>query len=609
MAGKIAKAAETAPVAAGGRSTLQQYIKKMEGEIAKALPSVITPERFTRIVLSAVSTNPKLAECTPQSFMGAMMTGAQLGMECNTPLGQAYLIPRWNGKKGVNECSFQLGYKGMIDMAYRSGEVSTIAAHVVYENDEFEYELGLEPVLKHKPAKSNRGDPAYVYATFHTKDGGYGFEVMSMEDVREHARKFSDAVKNGKFSPWTTNFEEMAKKGLALDTPIPTPHGWTTMDDLKVGDSVYDMNGKKTKVVAVSDVKNFPCYRITFSDGESIVCDDEHRWVASVGKNAARDIKTVGWVTYTVNELFDFKSSGKAVVVPVTPCIDGECSDALVDPWMLGYWLGNGSSWHGVVTCDTKDKLEILTAINASGYKVGAVKKDPRSNAVSISVLGLKAVLETEGVLRNKHIPAKYLRAAVSYRAALLRGLMDSDGCIEKSRGRAKFCTTNEDFAMSVRELVNSLGEQAHITRSKAFGFGKATMLYTVEWFPRKSVPVTLTRKVTNLRRHKLPAYRSIKAIEKIESVPTKCIAVSSPTKTYLAGPNMVPTHNTVLKRVLKYAPMKTDFARALATDETVKNTISANMFDEPAEYIDITEMNEEPMEDVTEAGDQSGNP
>ena len=212
MAGKIAKAAETAPVVASGKATLQQYIKKMEGEIAKALPSVITPERFTRIVLSAVSANPKLAECTPQSFLGAMMQGAQMGVECNTPLGHAYLIPRWNGKKGVNECQFQLGYKGLIDLAYRGGEVSTVGAHVVYANDDFEYELGLNPVLRHKPAKSNRGTPEFVYATFHTKSGGYGFEVMSMEDVREHARKFSDAVKNGKFSPWTTNFEEMAKK-------------------------------------------------------------------------------------------------------------------------------------------------------------------------------------------------------------------------------------------------------------------------------------------------------------------------------------------------------------------------------------------------------------
>ena len=212
MAGTIAKAAETAPVNGGGKKTLQQVIKSMEGQIAKALPSVITPERFTRIVLSAVSANPKLAECSPMSFLGAMMTSAQLGMEVNTPLGQAYLIPRWNSKKNCTECQFQLGYKGMIELAYRSGEVSTVSAHVVYENDAFEYELGLEPVLKHKPAMGERGAPIYVYATFCTKDGGYGFECMSMEDVRKHAAKFSDAYKKGYSSPWTTNFEEMAKK-------------------------------------------------------------------------------------------------------------------------------------------------------------------------------------------------------------------------------------------------------------------------------------------------------------------------------------------------------------------------------------------------------------
>ena len=186
---------------------MQDYIKKMQGEIAKALPSVLTPERFTRITLSALSTNAKLAETTPQSFLGAMMTAAQLGLEPNTPLGQAYLIPYRN--HGVLECQFQLGYKGLIDLAYRSGEVSTIQAHVVYENDEFEYELGLEPKLRHVPAKSDRGDPVFFYAVFRTKDGGYGFDVMSVDDVRAHARKYSKAFSNG---PWQTNFEEMAKK-------------------------------------------------------------------------------------------------------------------------------------------------------------------------------------------------------------------------------------------------------------------------------------------------------------------------------------------------------------------------------------------------------------
>ena len=193
------------------KPSMQQYIKQMENEIKKALPAVITPERFTRIVLSALSTNPKLAETTPQSFLGAMMTAAQLGVEPNTPLGQAYLIPFYNSKNKVQECQFQLGYKGLIDLAYRSGEVVIIQAQVAYENDEFVYSFGLEPELKHVPAKSGRGEPTHVYAMFRTKDGGYGFEVMSMEDVRAHAQKYSQAF-NSSYSPWKSNFEEMAKK-------------------------------------------------------------------------------------------------------------------------------------------------------------------------------------------------------------------------------------------------------------------------------------------------------------------------------------------------------------------------------------------------------------
>ena len=206
MEGAIQKA-QVAQMSKGKPHTMQDYIKRMQGEIAKALPSVITPERFTRITLSALSSNQALQQCTPQSFLGAMMTAAQLGMEPNTPLGQAYLVPFRN--HGKMECQFQLGYKGLIDLAYRSGEVSTIQAHTVYENDDFEYELGLEPKLHHVPAKSNRGNPSYFYAVFRTKDGGYGFEVMSVEDIRAHAQKFSKAYNNG---PWQSNFEEMAKK-------------------------------------------------------------------------------------------------------------------------------------------------------------------------------------------------------------------------------------------------------------------------------------------------------------------------------------------------------------------------------------------------------------
>lgn len=188
-----------------GKKTMQQYIKSMEGEIKKALPSVITPERFTRMVLSAISVNPKLASCTPQSFLGAMMSAAQLGLEPNSPLGQSYIIPYGN------QVQFQIGYKGLIDLAYRSGEVELVQAHIVYANDTFECEFGLEPKLVHKPADSDRGEPVKVYAMFKTKSGGYGFEVMSMDDVKKHAEKYSQAYKNSS-SPWKSNFEEMAKK-------------------------------------------------------------------------------------------------------------------------------------------------------------------------------------------------------------------------------------------------------------------------------------------------------------------------------------------------------------------------------------------------------------
>lgn len=183
--------------------TIQDYIMAMKSGIAAALPSVMTPERFTRIALSAVSGNPKLAACAPESFLAAMMTAAQLGLEPNTPLGQAYLIPY--GK----QCQFQLGYKGLIDLAWRSGEVADIQAEVVYQNDLWEYELGLNPKLRHVPADSNRGDPVRYYAVIRTKDGGSISAVMSAADVLTHAKKYSKSYSSG---PWQTNFDEMAKK-------------------------------------------------------------------------------------------------------------------------------------------------------------------------------------------------------------------------------------------------------------------------------------------------------------------------------------------------------------------------------------------------------------
>lgn len=189
--------------------TIQDMVKALMPEIKKALPSVLTPERFTRIALSALTNTPALQQCTPISFLAALMNAAQLGLEPNTPLGQAYLIPYKN--KGAMECQFQIGYKGYIDLAYRNMQMQTIQAQTVYENDEFHYEYGLEPKLIHRPAFSDRGEVVYFYGVFRTVNGGYGMSVMSKADIDAYAKKYSKAF-DSSYSPWKFCYEEMAKK-------------------------------------------------------------------------------------------------------------------------------------------------------------------------------------------------------------------------------------------------------------------------------------------------------------------------------------------------------------------------------------------------------------
>lgn len=189
--------------------SIPDMIKALGPELKKALPSVMTPERFTRIALSALNNTPDLAKCTPMSFISALLNTAQLGLEPNTPLGQAYLIPYKN--KGILECQFQIGYKGLIDLAYRNGQMQTIQAQTVYENDDFQYCYGLNPQLEHRPAFEDRGQPIYFYGLFKTVNGGFGFSVMSKADMDMYAQTYSKAF-GSSYSPWKSAYEEMGKK-------------------------------------------------------------------------------------------------------------------------------------------------------------------------------------------------------------------------------------------------------------------------------------------------------------------------------------------------------------------------------------------------------------
>lgn len=197
---------------------LADLLKQLQPEIARALPKHMTPDRMARVVLTALRTTPDLAECSAASFMAAIMTAAQLGLEPNTPLGHLYLIPRKmkvmrNGHE-VREmtCTVQIGYQGFLELARRSGLAKSIYAHAVREGDHFTYELGLNPTLEHKPSDNpKRLDQKikYVYAVCHLRDSDPVFEVLTIEQVL--ARKERGGT-GDKFSPWKSDFEAMVRK-------------------------------------------------------------------------------------------------------------------------------------------------------------------------------------------------------------------------------------------------------------------------------------------------------------------------------------------------------------------------------------------------------------
>lgn len=183
--------------------TLVHMITGMRGEIERALPKHLDPDRIARIATTIVRGNDKLAQCTPESFLGALMTASQLGLEPG-PLGEAYLVPFGN------QVTFIAGYRGLIKLAFQSGMVKRIGAHVVREFDEFDYAYGLEPYLVHKPRLTERGKPVAVYGSATLHDGETPFVVLSFDEVERLRRRGRSS--SGNNSPWVTDWDAMARK-------------------------------------------------------------------------------------------------------------------------------------------------------------------------------------------------------------------------------------------------------------------------------------------------------------------------------------------------------------------------------------------------------------
>ncbi len=187
-------------------TTIRDLLNKSKEQIKLALPKHLTPDRMLRVAMTTIQTNPKLLECDPRSLVAAVIEASQLGLELDGVLGHAYLIP-YNTKYG-KKAQLQIGYRGFIELARRSGQVSTIFAHVVHENDEWDFQLGLDPKLYHKPTREDPGEIIAAYAVVKMKDGSTDFEWMWKRQI-DAVRKRSKAADDG---PWVTDYEEMAKK-------------------------------------------------------------------------------------------------------------------------------------------------------------------------------------------------------------------------------------------------------------------------------------------------------------------------------------------------------------------------------------------------------------
>lgn len=573
-----------------GPPSLAQQIDRMGPEFQRAMPKGLEATQLVRDAQTALRQTRDLAKCEAATVLGGLMTCAQLGLRPGV-LGQAYLLPFWDSKDRTHKAQLVIGYQGLLELIYRSGMVETVAARIVYANDEFLIEYGLaEDKLIHRPPVGGgaRGEAVAYYAIARMKGGGYAMtDPMGIEDMKAYARKHATAKKRDGtlVGPWAKNFDEMAKKGLAVDTPIPTDAGWSTMGALTVGDIVLDMHGDRTVVVAKSEVKHIGCYRVTLTNGEQIVCDDEHRWVAAIGSNAARD----GWDVFEIADLYKAKQSGQSVSMPVAGALDLPTADLPVDPWLLGYWLGDGSEGNAAFTCSTADLAHVQQRITAAGYTIGGVWPDKRSGGRTVQFGvrgGLRKALADLGVLGAKHVPAEYLRGSISQRQALLQGLIDSDGHVEKRRGRVMFDNTNPRLVDAVVELAASLGQVPNRSMRQARGFGRTVECGHVEWQP-SIVPATLPRKVERIRPRKLRTYRAVKSIERVDSVPTQCIAVDSPTRTYLAGATMVPTHNTTVRQLAKMLPKSPEVARAITHDGAVRADTTPAAVDAQPDYIE----------------------
>jgi deoxycytidine triphosphate deaminase len=350
-------------------------------------------------------------------------------------------------------------------------------------------------------------------------------------------------------------------KALALDTEVPTTQGWKTIAELQPGDLVFDQDGFPSVVLAATPpMHRRPCREVVFSDGTTVVTDVDHQW-RTINKNDRGHgfrndrIVTTGKIAETLRAWGEFNHH-----LPLAGAVWYPERELPIDPYVLGAWLGDGTSTKAEITCADE---EILEEVSARGYRVAP----QRTRRLSYRIGGtgqtrnassgryerndsLNSKLRDLGLLGAKHIPEDYLRASIGQREALLAGLMDTDGYVDRY-GRCDLTTIREPLADQYHELAASLGFRPKLAR-------KLARLNGVVIGPMFEVQFTPDRPVFRLRRKRerqktsgrFHLFRAIVEVREVESTPVRCIEVSSPDGLFLITRSFIPTHNSSLGRL-----------------------------------------------------------
>lgn len=342
-------------------------------------------------------------------------------------------------------------------------------------------------------------------------------------------------------------------KGLPLDTKIPTIDGWSTIAELNVGDYIFDKDGYPTKIINKSEIHHNPCYKITFDNGLSITADHEHKWLISFKKQKSKK-RPDGYehVVMTTEEIFCYLENleerrGDLIPKIINPkpleCLEAELP---IDPYVLGVWLGNGSKACGLVT--QAKGSPVWDEIRKRGYQIGenSQHNPDRENVEMRTIYGLRTELVKLNLLNNKHIPVMYQRASFQQRLDLLRGFMDTDGYFHPKRKRFVMSTGQEWQKTDLVRLLATFGIKPTVFEYYKKLNGKKFQVWDVCFSTDIFNPfLTRNQEIEQVGNQNNRTFRNIEKVEIVDTIPTQCLEVDSPSHTFLCTEEMLVTHNS----------------------------------------------------------------